>query len=409
MWIKFKKNCVLGLFIAFLGAVVGAVVWFLLWLMNLGIDFVWGWIPEQINFPAYSVIICTAGGLLIGLLQKKFGSCPEELSEVMGTIKSGGRIPYNNLHIIAICALMPLIFGGSLGPEAGLTGVIAGLCYWLADRFKTSYAQVDELAKVGVAATLGVIFRAPLFGFVNEVEDEKGGSVIPKNSKILLYFIAIFGGFGVFMFLTGTLGGGLGMGRFSAVNAGRNEWIAMLPLAAVGALCGILYPIFGLLVRKIVAPIKKYPVILAVIGGLILGLVGMFLPFTMFAGEHEMSEIMEIWQGFPIWVLLLTGIAKLFMINFCLETGWRGGNIFPVIFSGVCIGYGFAALFPMLDPTFCVAVITAAVTGAIMRKPIAVVMLLIICFPVNAIIPMCVAAVMASAIPIPKFCSFEKE
>ena len=280
--------------------------------------------------------------------------------------------------------------------------MIAGLCFWLADRFKYAYEEVEDLAQVGIAATLGVIFHAPLFGFVNQVEDEKGGQAIPKNSKILLYFIAIFAGFGIYILLSGLFGGGMGLGRFGHITVGRNELLAMLPLALVGALCGILYFYFAKGVKVITAPLEKHKVLLGIIGGLVLGGVGMLLPFTMFAGEHQMGEMMEIWQTLPIGLLFLTGIVKLLMINICIGTGWRGGNIFPIIFSAVCIGYGLAAVFPMVDATFCVAVVTAAVAGAIMRKPIAVVMLLIICFPVDAIIPMCVGAIIAASIPLPK-------
>lgn len=159
-----------------------------------------------------------------------------------------------------------------------------------------------------IAATLGVIFHAPLFGFVNQVEDEKGGQAIPKNSKILLYFIAIFAGFGVYILLSGLFGGGMGLGRFGHITIGRNELLAMLPLALVGALCGILYFYFAKGVKVVTAPLEKHKVFLGIIGGLVLGGVGMLLPFTMFAGEHQMGEMMEIWQTLPIWLLFLTGI-----------------------------------------------------------------------------------------------------
>ncbi|MDY7113161.1 hypothetical protein SAMN04515649_104174 [Eubacterium callanderi] len=78
VWNKLKKNIALGIFIAVLGAVVGAIVWFLLWLMNLGIDFFWTWLPGKFNIPVYNLVICGVGGLLVGLLQTKFGPCPSE-------------------------------------------------------------------------------------------------------------------------------------------------------------------------------------------------------------------------------------------------------------------------------------------------------------------------------------------
>ena len=54
----------------------------------------------------------------------------------MGKVKGEGRYPYDHLGKRSLSALLPLLFGGSVGPEAGLTGVIAGLCTWVGDRMR---------------------------------------------------------------------------------------------------------------------------------------------------------------------------------------------------------------------------------------------------------------------------------
>ncbi|MGL4606988.1 MAG: chloride channel protein [Eubacteriaceae bacterium] len=400
---KVKKFLFLTLSVALMGGVIGGITWLLLFAMNLGIDALWYLIPQYIGIPFYPVIVCVIGGLFIGLFEMKFGKYPEELNQIMGEIKEGKKLPYNNLHIIGIAALLPLIFGGCLGPEAGLTGVIVGLCFWFSDRFKFLFGEINEIAEIGMSAAMSVIFGSPLFGFVNQVEDERTGTKIPKNAKILMYFIAILSGFGAFLALESIFGGMAGLGHFPSIeNVGFSEWIAAVPLALIGALGGILYFIFKRFVKIAAYPLRKKLVLRAMICGLILGLIGIVLPFTMFSGEHQMTEIMNVWQDMGFFLLLITGIMKLFIGNVCIEMGWRGGNIFPVIFAGVSLGYAFATFIP-IDPVFCVAVVTAALASAIMRKPLAVILLLLICFPINGIIPMSIGAVIGGAIPIPKF------
>lgn len=403
MWLNLKKNLVMILIVAFLGGVIGGITWLLLFLLNLGIDFFWSFLPEHIDFTFYPLMICAVGGILVGLWEKKFGPYPRELQEIMAEIKSGKKIPYNNLHIIGIAALLPLIFGGSLGPEAGLSGIIVGLCYWFSDKFKYTVQEIEEIAEIGMAATIGVIFNSPLFGFVNQIEDDNSLSQIPKNTKMLLYFIGILGGFGAFRFLSNMIGGGSGLGNFPAVETlGTTEWILVIPLALIGGLLGMLYFVFKGAVKFAIRPLKDKIIVKAVLAGIILGGVGILLPYTMFSGEHQMEELMHGWETIGVALLFVTAIVKLVITNICLEMGWRGGHIFPVIFAGTAIGYAFAILLP-IDPIFCVAVVTAALTSTILRKPLAVILLLLIMFPVNAIIPMVIGAVIGGAIPIPKF------
>ena len=201
-----KNNLLFLLYTVILGAIVGAIIWGFLRIMNLGIEFIWGYIPSQIDFPLYTLCVCGVGGFLIGIWKRKFGDYPEELGVVLGRVKKTGRYPYHNVFSILGSALFPLLIGASIGPEAGLTGVIAGLCSWVGDKLKRFRQEVQELTKIGMSATLGTIFRSPMFGFIEPIESDED-SVLPKASKIVLYFAAILSSFGMFVLLTMLFGG----------------------------------------------------------------------------------------------------------------------------------------------------------------------------------------------------------
>ncbi|MBQ1921325.1 MAG: chloride channel protein, partial [Ruminococcus sp.] len=94
------KNKLIGmLYTVLLGVITGAIVWAFLRVMNLGIGFLWDFLPSQFSIPFYTVGVCLIGSLLIGLYKSKFGDYPEELGMVLGKLKKNGRYPYNNLLI----------------------------------------------------------------------------------------------------------------------------------------------------------------------------------------------------------------------------------------------------------------------------------------------------------------------
>ena len=398
--IKFKNNALFLLYTVILGAIVGMIVWGFLRVMNLGIFFFWDFLPSQFDFPLYTLCLCTAGGVLIGLWKRRFGDYPEELHIVVGTVKKTGRYPYHNVFSTLGSALFPLLIGASVGPEAGLTGVIAGLCSWVGDKLKRFRRELTELTAIGLSATLGTIFRSPMFGFMEPIESDKD-TVLPKTSRIVLYFTAILSSFGVFILLNKLFGVSMGMESMEAEKQDLFSYLFAVPLTLIGIAAGYLFFIFQKLTSALKNKLEKYVVLRSAVGGLLLGIAGTFLPLTMFSGEHQIGVVMEGMKDIGAVMLLVVAFIKLLLTNICIESGLKGGHFFPVIFCGVCIGCS-VSLLSGVSAVFCAAVVTTALVGHTLKKPVATVLLLMIVFPPKLIPVMLFAAIAAKFIPTPK-------
>ncbi|PHA00399.1 chloride channel protein [Bacillus pseudomycoides] len=395
----------------FLGAIVGAIVWLFLVVTNAGIQFVWGYLPKELGSPSYYTICVTViGGVLVGLTQKYFGTYPRLMPETMAEYQKTGRIEYHFVHKATLTAVIVLVFGASLGPEAALVGIIGGLCTWVGDRFKFTLKGMHELTEFGIGAALSVIFNAPLFGYLapREHEDTQLTENF-KGKKTIVYLATTFAGFTVYLFLSQFDNRGSFIVNFGEGSFALHEWIAFLPLIFIGVGVGYCYFQVEHILEKIIHPFQEYKLTLAIIGGILLGIAGTILPYTLFSGEHQLKELVTEWTELSFGVLALSGILKLCITAVCLTTGWRGGHIFPIVFSGASIGYAIATLIPSLDPVACVAVVTTAISSYAVRKPIAMTLLLLMFFPINLLLPMIGAAMIGNVFPLPNHNKNEQE
>ena len=374
---KAKNNLLFLLYTIILGVIVGVIIWGFLRVMNLGIEFLWSFLPSQFNFPLYTLCVCTVGGLLIGLWKRKFGDYPEELGKVLGTVRKTGGYPYHNVFSTLGSALFPLLIGASVGPEAGLTGVIAGLCTWVGDKLKRFKKEVDPL------------------------ESEKE-AVLPKTSKIVLYFAAILSSFGVFILLNKLFGVSMGMESMEAEKTPLVQYLSVIPFTLIGIAAGWLYFLFKKITGTIAKRFQKYVILRAVIGGVLLGVAGTFLPLTMFSGEHQIEAVMSEMETIGAVMLIVIAVVKLLLTNICIDSGLKGGHFFPVIFCGVSIGCA-VSLLTGINAVLCTAIVTTALVGHTLKKPLATVLLLMIVFPPRLIPVMLAAAAAAKFIPTPKF------
>lgn len=406
--IHFKSEFTFSVYALLLGMFAGAFIWTFLKVLSYGIEFVWDYIPSVLNIPFYTIIICTTGGIIIGLYRMKFGNYPESLQTVISKVKKEKRYRYDNIIVVTIAALLPLLFGGSIGPEAGMTGIIVGLCYWVGDKLKFADKTLAEFTSVGIMSTLGILFYAPLFGvasYEEEPTDENKNLILSKPVKLLSKIIAIIGGLGIYYILGQIFGNAMSFPHFDGESVTNYDRLIGVPTIFIGILCGYIYQIFKkvcMILSKKISNKKFIGFLGTVLGGLILGIIGTYVPLTMFSGEEEISRLIKSYTSYAPCLLIFIGIVKLFITNFCIYSGWHGGHFFPVIFAGVSIGYGLAVLFGT-TPSLTIAIITSALLATSMRKPLAVTLLLLLCLPVRTIPWMIISAFIAGTIPLPKF------
>jgi len=368
-----------------LGMFAGLVIWTFLKLVALCTGLIWETAPARTGGKWIIVVLCTAGALAAGILRKKFGDYPESLDTVMGKIKKDHHYSYHPMLVMLLCAFLPLVLGASVGPEAGLTGIIAALCYWVGDNVTFAKQNMDLYSRVGEAVTLGQLFRSPLFGIL-AVEEGEGQLVperMPKGMKLVLYALSTASSFAVIWLLNSLLGKAMtGFPSFSEVPVSTADGFLALLYIPVGCLLFLFYEgcetVMGK-VAKILPPVLK-----ETLCGLAIGLVALVCPMVLFSGEEQMAQLIGNNGGYG--VLFLAGICllKLVMTSFCLKFGMKGGHFFPIIFACTCMGYALGTLFFAGDPghaAFAAGIITAAALGAQMKKPLAVTVLLLLCFP----------------------------
>ena len=413
---KIINNLKLYLFVIALGTAVGVILWVFLKAIQLCTGLLWEMLPQALGGGAVSsgggvmehggsalgalsalggnpaagvvmVAICAAGGLIMGLVRRKYGDYPEELPVVLGKIKRNRHYDYHPMPVMLVCAFLPLVFGASVGPEAGLTGIIAGLCYWIGDNVKYAKSHATEYSDIGAAVMLGTLFHAPLFGIFAVEESENGETPnIPKISKLLLYGLSAATALLVMKGLGAVFGrAGEGFPGYEADGAGVADYALLLPYVAVGLVLFLAYfyskKLMTIIAGKIPAVVKE------TICGLCIGGAALVLPAVLFSGEEQMGMLPDAFTAYAPAALIGVGLVKILMTTFCIEFGMKGGHFFPLIYACSCMGFGIALLVfggaAGAHAVFAAAVVTAATLGAQLKKPFAVTMLLMISFPLR--------------------------
>lgn len=145
------------------------------------------------------------------------------------------------------------------------------------------------------------------------------------------------------------------------------------------------------MLHKVLNPIENNKLLKGIIGGVSIGIIGTFYPYTLFSGEHQLKDLVNEWSTMSVYMLISLSLLKLLLTEICLLTGHRGGHIFPIIFSGSCLAYGLSHLFS-IDPVFTLSIVVTGLTIKIIGNMFVAMFILIFFFPSNTILPMILAA-----------------
>ncbi len=402
-----KRKSNWGLFIAFAaitGALIAIIVWLFLKISNVGITIIWDIIPDAISFKYYTIVMCLVGGLIIGIFHQVCGGYPEPMKKAVIRFKNEGGYPYRKIPVIIFASFLSLFFGGAVGPEAGLVGILLGLCCWAKDQFGMARYQMDVTLENDPDMSRLDIFKdmvADLFLPADEIVYDKRIRWT-RAEQVTTGVTAGVSGLAVYIVLNAVLGSCITIPHLEGGAVSGIDKLLLIVLLAAGILAGYLYHLFHKSTAAFFSRLeaRNLHILNAVLGGLILGLVGSVLPMTMFSGGNDIQVMeYEYLQYTPV-LLIVIGVVKLFLTNVCIQSGWKGGHFFPVIFSGISIGYGMSLLLGT-NQILSVTVLSSALLATIIQQPVGSLVLGLIFFPVKDIGWICLASAAGGCIPLP--------
>jgi H+/Cl- antiporter ClcA len=273
--------------------------------------------------------------------------------------------PANSICILLVSA-MSLAGGASVGPEAALGAVGASVGSVLgASSFVTRYTgspQTDIYALMGMAGAFGPLLPSPILSVMLLHELSIATHVTLPASFMETMLLSGFAASASFAFFTGLkdltfletvripaaeifvrdpwtvnmayavplgmLAGGLGLVGIIFLGVGQAAGRATFNgLEQLGERMGLAH------VGMVLTP---------AVGGVLFGLIAVAFPLTLGDGASQLGEIVKSsfnsHPAFSAHFLVSLGVAKMLSLALCLGFGFIGGQIFPLMFAGACVG-----------------------------------------------------------------------
>jgi H+/Cl- antiporter ClcA len=321
----------------------------------------------------WPLILLTIAGVLIGLAIKFFGQ-HAGLGVAQGQYAKTGRIIPRYVPSILLEAFIALWSGAAIGPEGPLVFLSGGVGTLISDRLRIEKDDVPLLVYSAIAGAFGGFFGSPVVGaigayeymFIKELDFYR--HVIPG-------LVAAAVGYSVYFALLHTQF----LGIFAFPNYASPHIYDLGSAVLVGVIAGVIGILFKVIfgvMHLVFAPLKKRPVVLAIVGGVVIGLIGSFLPLTLYSGQTQLLQIIHNPAAYTVGFLLLLVLVKALLTSTSFATGFDGGPIFPLLFIGGTLGLAISQVLTFIPQGVAVTAGMAGVACAILPLPLTVTLLL---------------------------------
>ncbi|AKB27791.1 Inosine-5'-monophosphate dehydrogenase [Methanosarcina siciliae T4/M] len=296
------------------------------------------------DFPYYYVILMPAiGGLLVGLIshyliKKRYGV--EGLIETV-TLR-GARIKLKDTFLEVFASIITISSGGALGKEAPGVLAGAGTGALLGRILKSPERQLQTLLGCGAAGGIAAAFSAPLAGVVFVVEVIYGE--LETRTFIPIVISSVFA-----TLVSSTLFGikPIQISPYQLVSPYKELGLYLI----LGLLAGI---VSTMLIRTLYytkdlfSRIPLHPVFKPALGGLAVGVIGLFYPRVLGMGYNVIMDALN--NEFTFQLLLILLFLKIIAFSLSLGSGGSGGTIVPSLFAGAMLGGAFGTAANVLFP-----------------------------------------------------------
>ncbi len=302
-----------------------------------------------------------------------------------------GRITAGTMFGKFFCTSATLASGIPLGREGPTVQVGAGIASVLGRHIGLRPEKVKALIPVAAAAAIAAAFNTPLAAVLFALEEVVGdlhapvlGSVVLASATSWAMLRLLLGNNPLFK-----------VPQYQLVNPWELVIYAMLGVA--GGLVSVAFTklLLGMRERFLKFP-RKTVWFQPVAGGLVVGIMGWFVPQVLGVGYQHVGEVLNGNMALKLMVLLL--VLKLFAVTVSYASGNAGGIFGPSLFLGAMLGGAIGTLAHNLLPghvatqgAYALVGMGAAFAGIVRAPMTSVVMIFEVTRDYAVIVPLMIA------------------